>query len=210
MLFGCSRGAGARATEKPGGRSNLLPRHSVSRGLACGTPAGTPRAQDGAPPCDSAPRGAAGPGLGHLMAVLQQRQSSGKGKESGESRRPGLATPGDLACPSRPSQSLGSRRREAGSVGAGAALAQSSAAPLPGAGDGKTGVSLPAWGRGATSAGCRWWEDGQLPVPAVSAAPALCIAAASCLRRVGGRVPSPCGGQRPPLRRRQRQELPGG
>lgn len=89
LLFGCSRGAGAKAAKKHGGRATCCPnRASLGLGLVPGTLLGTPEPRMGHPHLTTHPKAAVPGGSAHVMVVLQQRQSSGKGKESRESQWP--------------------------------------------------------------------------------------------------------------------------
>lgn len=198
-----------QGSQKTWRQSNLLPEQSLpGAGAGAWHLTGDPRAQDGAPPFDRAPQGRCTGGFAHLMAVLQQRQSSGKGKESRESQWPSWPPPGYPACPSRPSRALGSRRRQGGSQhgcwsSADPKLCSPSMPQAPrlfceGQGTAKPGClclrggdrALPARAAGCGSTGSCPCPRRRQRQPSALQQPPACV-------RVGGRVPGPRGGQRP-------------
>lgn len=192
-LFGCTRGAGIRATKKPGGRATCH-LDTASPWAGAWHPTGDPTAQDGAPPSDSAPRGRCAGGCtfnGGVIAKTKLWQRQRERGEKGASWSPRGTRIVPLALP-RPWGAAGGMQ----AVWTLEHRWPKALQPLcQGQGTAKRGRlclhgvrALPAVGERAAACARS----------AGSASPP-CIAAASCLRRVGGCVPSPHGGQRPPL-----------
>lgn len=135
LLFGCSRDAGARAMKKPGGRAScLLAAASLRLGLLPGTSLEDPRAQDGAPPSDSTPQG---------------HYTGGCTCNGGATAKASRERQGPCCPPQRTRLGTFTLPKQC--------FAQSSAAPLPGAGTANLGCTGPGH--------CRAVGYRQLPCP---------------------------------------------